>query len=65
MVRSLIRKWDLICSTLPVETVSLDRLCSLFQSLQAVGGKCGFVWGGTALFCLIVAYFFLPEYKNR
>jgi len=30
-----------------------------------LGGKCGFVWGGTALFCLIVAYFCLPEYKNR
>ncbi|KAK0104445.1 hypothetical protein ONS95_004734 [Cadophora gregata] len=30
-----------------------------------LGGKCGFVWGGTGLFCLIVAYFFLPEMKNR
>jgi len=30
-----------------------------------LGGKCGFVWGGTALFCLIVAYFCLPEFKNR
>jgi SP family general alpha glucoside:H+ symporter-like MFS transporter len=30
-----------------------------------VGGKCGFVWGGTALFTLIVAYFCLPEMKNR
>ncbi len=28
-----------------------------------VGGKCGYVWGGTALFCLVVAYFCLPEYK--
>jgi SP family general alpha glucoside:H+ symporter-like MFS transporter len=32
---------------------------------MTVGGKCGYVWGGTALFCLIVAYFCLPEYKGR
>lgn len=30
-----------------------------------LGGKCGFVWGGTALFCLVVAYFYLPEMKGR
>ncbi|TKA70502.1 hypothetical protein B0A55_07275 [Friedmanniomyces simplex] len=30
-----------------------------------LGGKCGYVWGGTALFCLIVAYFGLPEMKGR
>jgi SP family general alpha glucoside:H+ symporter-like MFS transporter len=29
-----------------------------------LGGKCGFVWGGTALFCMIAAYFFLPEMKG-
>ncbi|KAK1070697.1 hypothetical protein LTR12_000085 [Friedmanniomyces endolithicus] len=30
-----------------------------------LGGKCGFVWGATALICLIVAYFCLPEMKGR
>lgn len=30
-----------------------------------LGGKCGYVWGGTALFTLIVAYFCLPEMKGR
>ena len=36
-----------------------------FMADATVGGKCGYVWGGTALFCLIVAYFGLPEYKGR
>lgn len=30
-----------------------------------LGGKCGYVWGGTGALCLITAYFFLPEFKNR
>jgi SP family general alpha glucoside:H+ symporter-like MFS transporter len=30
-----------------------------------LGGKCGYVWGATGLCCLIVAYFQLPEMKNR
>ncbi|CAI7661122.1 unnamed protein product [Penicillium glandicola] len=30
-----------------------------------LGGKCGYVWGGTGLFCLIVAYFYLPEMRGR
>ncbi|EME77801.1 uncharacterized protein MYCFIDRAFT_145999 [Pseudocercospora fijiensis CIRAD86] len=30
-----------------------------------LGGKCGYVWGGTGLACLITAYFFLPEMKGR
>ncbi|WWC88929.1 uncharacterized protein L201_003844 [Kwoniella dendrophila CBS 6074] len=30
-----------------------------------LGGKCGYVWGGTATVCLILAYFFLPEMKGR
>jgi SP family general alpha glucoside:H+ symporter-like MFS transporter len=30
-----------------------------------LGGKCGYVWGGTGLFCLVVAYFWLPEMKHR
>jgi SP family general alpha glucoside:H+ symporter-like MFS transporter len=30
-----------------------------------LGGRCGYVWGGTGLFCWIVAYFWLPEMKNR
>lgn len=30
-----------------------------------VAGKCGYVWGGTAVVCWIGAYFGLPELKNR
>ncbi|KAF7354395.1 MFS transporter, SP family, general alpha glucoside:H+ symporter [Mycena venus] len=30
-----------------------------------LGGKCGYVWGGTALATLITAYFCLPEMKGR
>lgn len=30
-----------------------------------LAGKCGYVWGCTALFCWVVAYFFLPELKHR
>ncbi|KAI8946283.1 general substrate transporter [Xylaria longipes] len=30
-----------------------------------LGGKCGYVWGGTGLFCFIVAYFWLPEMRGR
>jgi SP family general alpha glucoside:H+ symporter-like MFS transporter len=30
-----------------------------------MAGKCGYVWGGTALVCWIMAYFFLPELKHR
>jgi SP family general alpha glucoside:H+ symporter-like MFS transporter len=39
------------------------------QMLNTTGwnmaGKCGFVWGGTALFCWVLAYFELPELKHR
>ncbi|KAJ5618327.1 hypothetical protein N7528_006970 [Penicillium herquei] len=30
-----------------------------------MAGKCGYVWGGTAVFCWVVAYFWLPELKGR
>ncbi|KAF7317305.1 MFS transporter [Mycena chlorophos] len=30
-----------------------------------LGGRCGYVWGATALVCLVVAYFYLPEMKGR
>lgn len=30
-----------------------------------LGGKCGYVWFGTATACLIVAYFHLPEMGNK
>ncbi|KAI0454890.1 general substrate transporter [Xylaria acuta] len=30
-----------------------------------LGGKCGYVWGGTGLFCFVVAYFWLPEMRGR
>ncbi|TEY40641.1 hypothetical protein BOTCAL_0430g00060 [Botryotinia calthae] len=39
------------------------------QMLNSTGwnlaGKCGFVWGSTAIVCWVMAYFFLPELKNR
>ncbi|KAK2766270.1 hypothetical protein FQN54_007787 [Arachnomyces sp. PD_36] len=39
------------------------------QMLNATGwnlaGQCGYVWGGTATVCWIMAYFFLPELKHR
>ncbi|KAF1364036.1 sugar transporter [Lizonia empirigonia] len=30
-----------------------------------LGGKCGYVWAGTGFVCFLLAYFFLPEMKNR
>lgn len=30
-----------------------------------MGGKCGYVWAGTGFFCLVVAYFYLPEMMGR
>ncbi|KAH7084589.1 maltose permease MAL61 [Paraphoma chrysanthemicola] len=30
-----------------------------------MAGKCGYVWGGTAVVCFVSAYFGLPEFKNR
>jgi SP family general alpha glucoside:H+ symporter-like MFS transporter len=39
------------------------------QMLNATGwnlaGKCGYVWGGTAIVCWVMAFFFLPELKHR
>lgn len=32
---------------------------------ENLGGKCGYVWGGTGAICLVTAYFFLPEFKGR
>lgn len=31
----------------------------------AVRGQCGYVWGATALVCLVVAWWGLPEMKGR
>ncbi|KAF6803482.1 maltose permease [Colletotrichum musicola] len=30
-----------------------------------LAGKCGYVWGGTAVVCYVMAFFFLPELKHR
>lgn len=30
-----------------------------------LAGKCGYIWGGTAVVCWIMAFFFLPELKHR
>ena len=39
------------------------------QMLNTTGwnmaGKCGYVWGSTALVCWVAAYFGLPEFKHR
>lgn len=39
------------------------------QMLNTTGwdlaGKCGYVWGGTAVVCFLGAYFGLPELKHR
>ncbi|KAF3759962.1 hypothetical protein M406DRAFT_358660 [Cryphonectria parasitica EP155] len=39
------------------------------QMLNSTGwnlaGKCGYVWGSTAVVCWVMAYFFLPELKHR
>ena len=39
------------------------------QLLNSTGwnlaGKCGYVWGSTAVVCFLSAYFFLPELKGR
>ena len=39
------------------------------QMLNTTGwnlaGKCGYIWGGTAAVCWVMAYLFLPELKHR
>jgi len=30
-----------------------------------LGGKCGYVWAGTGFICLVMAWIWLPEMKNR
>ena len=30
-----------------------------------LAGKCGYVWGSTAVVCWMMAFFFLPELKHR
>jgi len=39
------------------------------QMLNSTGwnlaGKCGYIWGGTAIVCWIIAYFCFPELKHR
>jgi SP family general alpha glucoside:H+ symporter-like MFS transporter len=37
----------------------------LNQTGWNLAGKCGYVWGGTAAICWVMAYFFLPELKHR
>ncbi|KAB5577891.1 maltose permease [Coniochaeta sp. 2T2.1] len=49
--------------------VEIPAIALASQMLNATGwnmaGKCGYVWGGTALFCWVLAYFELPELKHR
>ncbi len=40
-------------------------IADIVQGGGYLGGKSGYVWGGTALVCLVTAYFYLPEMKNR
>ena len=30
-----------------------------------MGGRCGYVWAGTAFVCLVLSYFYIPEMKGR
>jgi MFS transporter, SP family, general alpha glucoside:H+ symporter len=30
-----------------------------------LGGKCGYVWAGTALICTLASWYWIPEMKNR
>jgi SP family general alpha glucoside:H+ symporter-like MFS transporter len=30
-----------------------------------LAGKCGYIWGGTACVCFVLAWLFLPELKHR
>lgn len=30
-----------------------------------LGGRCGYVWAGTGFVCFVLAYFYIPEMKNR
>lgn len=37
----------------------------LNPSAWNLSGKAGFVWGSTAIFVFVTAYYGLPEYKGR
>lgn len=41
--------------------------CILLTLAQAanLGGKCGYVWGGTAFVCFALAWWYVPEMKGR
>ena len=41
------------------------KLTSCFIQYGNMRGKCGYVWGGTAIVCWICAFFWLPESKHR
>lgn len=30
-----------------------------------LGGKSGYIWAGTALFCTVLSWMFIPEMKDR
>ncbi|KAL3497166.1 hypothetical protein BJX62DRAFT_221621 [Aspergillus germanicus] len=51
-----------ISYTIISETSSV-RLRAL--SMANLAGKCGYMWGGTATVTWVLAYFFLPELKDR
>jgi hypothetical protein len=52
----------------PLYLTDFNAVQSLTRDLiqgANLGGKCGYVWAGTAFFCLILAYFYVPEMKGR
>lgn len=55
------------CAAYYVAEIPMIYLAS--QMLNPTGsnlaGKSGYVWGGTAIVCWIMAFFFLPELKHR
>lgn len=48
----------------PPPFTSIQLLTQLPQGGN-LGGKCGYVWGGTGLVCLVTAFWYLPEMKGR
>ncbi|KAJ5671977.1 hypothetical protein N7507_001104 [Penicillium longicatenatum] len=50
------------CAEIPMIYLASKMLNTTGWNLA---GKCGYVWGGTACVCWVMAYFFLPELKHR
>jgi hypothetical protein len=49
----------------PLDPHANGSLTQKFTQGGNLGGKCGYVWAGTAFFCLALAYLYVPEMKGR